>query len=84
MCELKRQFQRDCHFRADQRLREKFGPGKVRDRDGKVLYGSRLEAESELYMESDLHVSSHKRPCNYDVQEGKLFNYRGSPYSYPN
>ena len=33
--ELKRHFQRDCHFRADQRLREKIYPGKVRGRDGR-------------------------------------------------
>ena len=45
--ELKCHFQQDCHFRADQRFREKHCPGKVRGRDGRVLYGSRLEAESE-------------------------------------
>ena len=27
--ELKRHFQRDCHFRADQRFREKYCPGKI-------------------------------------------------------
>ena len=42
--ELKRHSQRDCHFRADQRLREKICAGKVRGRDGRVLYGSKLEA----------------------------------------
>ena len=57
--ELKRHFQRDCHFRADQRLREKICPGKYRGRDGKVLYGSRLEAEREVYMELDLPELSH-------------------------
>ena len=35
--ELRGHFQRDCHFRADQRLREKILPGKVRCRDGRVL-----------------------------------------------
>ena len=49
--ELKRHFQRDCRFRADQRFREKHCPGKNRGRDGRVLYGSRLEAEREIYME---------------------------------
>ena len=49
--ELKRHFQRDFHFWADQRLREKICPGKVRGRDGRILYGSRLEAEREVYME---------------------------------
>ena len=45
--ELKRPFQRDCHFRAQQRLREKICPGKVRGRDKRVLYGSGLEAERD-------------------------------------
>ena len=49
--ELKRHFQRDCHFRADQLFREKYCPGKFRGRDGRVLYGSKLEAEREIYME---------------------------------
>ena len=73
--ELKRHFQRDCHFRADQRLREKICPGKVRGRDGRVLYGSKLEAEREVYMELDLPQLSHKRPFYYDVLEGKPFTF---------
>ena len=83
--ELKRHLQRDCHFRADQRLREKICPGKVRGRDGRVLYGSKLEAERELYMELDLPNLSHKRPFYYDVLEKNVyFHYRGSQYSYRN
>ena len=39
--ELKCHFQRGCHFRADQRFRRKACPGKVRGRDGRVLYGSK-------------------------------------------
>ena len=35
--DLKRPFQRDCQFRAEQRLRKKICPGKVRGRDGRVL-----------------------------------------------
>ena len=35
--EVKRHFQRDCQFRADQRFREKYCPGKIRGRDGRVL-----------------------------------------------
>ena len=73
--ELKRHFQRDCHFRADQRLREKICPGKVRGRDGRVLHGSKLETERELYMELDLPDLSHKRPFYYDVLEGKPFTF---------
>ena len=33
---LERHFQRDCHFRADQRLSEKVCPSEVRGRDGRV------------------------------------------------
>ena len=60
--ELKRHFQRDCHFRADQRLKERVCPGKIRGCDGSVLYGSKLEAEREVYMELDLTDSSQKKP----------------------
>ena len=73
--ELKRHFQRHCHFRADERLSEMICPGKVRDRDGRVLYGSKLEAERELYMELDLPDLSHRRPLYYDVLEGKPFTF---------
>ena len=73
--ELKRHFQRDCLFRADQLLREKICPGKDRGRDGRVLYGSKLEAEREVYMELDLPELSHKRPLYYDVLEGKPFTF---------
>ena len=48
--ELKRHFQCDCHFRADERFREKHCPGKVRGRNGGMLYGSKLEAEREVYL----------------------------------
>ena len=41
-------------FLADQRFREKYCPGNVRSRDGRMLYGSRLEAELEFYMELDV------------------------------
>ena len=75
MYELKRQFQRDCHFRADQRFREKHCPGKVRGRDGRVLYGSRLEAEREVYMELDVPDLDFKRPFYYNVLEGKPFTF---------
>ena len=67
---LKRHFQWDCRFRADQRLVEKICPGKTRGRDGKLLHGSKLEAEREMYMELDLPDLSHKRPFYYDVLEG--------------
>ena len=73
--ELKRHFHWDCHFRVDQRLREKICPGKVLGSDGRVLYGSRLEAEREVYMELDLPELSHKRPFYYDVLEGKPFMF---------
>ena len=75
--ELKRPFQRDCHFRADQRFREKYCPGKVRGRDGRVLYGSRLEAERGIYMELDVPDLDIKRPFYYDVLEGRPFTFYG-------
>ena len=75
--ELKRHFQWNCHFRADQRFREKHCPGKVRGRDGKVLYGSRSEAERGVYMELDVPDLDFKRPFYYDVLEGKLFTFNG-------
>ena len=73
--ELKRHFLPDCHFRADQRLREKICPGKVRGRDRRVLYESELEAERELYMELDLPDILHNRPFYSDVLEGKTFTF---------
>ena len=73
--EVKRHFQRDCHSPADQRFREKYCPGKVRGRDGRVLYGSRLEEERECYMELDVPDLDFKRPFHYDVLEGKPFTF---------
>ena len=73
--QMKRLFQRVWHFRADQRLREKVCPGKIRGRDGRVLYGSRLEAEREVYMELDLPKLLHKRLFYYDVLESKPFTF---------
>ena len=60
--ELKRHFQTNCHFRADQRFREKYCTGKVRGCDGRVLYGSKLEAEREVYMELDVPDLDFKKP----------------------
>ena len=73
--ELKRHFQRNCHFRADQRFREKYCSWKVRGRDGRVLYGSRLEAEREVYMELDIPDLDFKRSFYYDMLEGKPFTF---------
>ena len=73
--ELKRHFQRDCHFRADQRFREKHCPGKVHGRVGRVLYGSKLEAQREVYMELDVPDLDFKRAFSYDLLEGKPFTF---------
>ena len=73
--ELKRKFQRDYHFRADQRFREKHCSGKVRGRDGRVVYGLKLEAELEIYMELDVPDLDFKRPFYYEVLEGKSFTF---------
>ena len=73
--ELKRHFQRDCHFRADHRFREEYCPGKVRGRDGRVLYGCKLEAEPDVYVVLDAPDLDLKRPFYYDVLEGKPFTF---------
>ena len=71
--ELKRHFRRDCHFRPDQRFREKYCLGKIRGRDGRVLYGAKPEVEPEVYKELDVPDLDFKRPFYYDVLEGKPF-----------
>ena len=71
--DLERHFQRDCYFRADQRFRERHCPGNVRGCDGRVMYGSKLEAEREVYMELDVPDLDFKRPFYYDKLEGKPF-----------
>ena len=73
--ELKRHFQREHHLRADQRFRARYHPSKVRGSDGRTLYGSKLEAEKELFMHLDVPELDHKRPFYYDVVEGKPFTF---------
>ena len=73
--DLQRRCQQDCHFRADQRFREKYCPGKVRGCDGRVFYHWRLEAEREFYMELDVTDLDFKRPFYYDVLAGKPFTF---------
>ena len=71
--ELKRHFQREHHLRADQRFRARYYPSEVRGSDGRTLYGSKLEAEKELFMHLDVPELDHKRPFYYDVVDGKPF-----------
>ena len=73
--ELRRHFQREHHLRADQRFRARYHPSKVRGSDGRTLYGSKLEAEKELFMHLDVPELDHKRPIYYDVVEGKPFSF---------
>ena len=73
--ELKREFQREDHFRADQRFRARYHPSKVRGSDGRTLYGSKLEAEKEFFMSLGAPELDHKRPFYQDVIEGKLFTF---------
>ena len=73
--ELKRHFQREHHLRADQRFRARYYPSKIRGSDGRTLYGSKLEAEKELFMHLDVPELDHKRPFYYDVVEGKPFTF---------
>ena len=73
--ELKRHFQREHPLRADQRFRAGYHPSKVRGSDGRTLYGSKLEAERQLFMHLDVPELDHKRPFYYDVVEGKPFTF---------
>ena len=68
---MKRQFQTACRILAGQRFREKYRPRKVCGRDGRVLYGWKLEAERDFYMELDVPDLDFQRPFYYDVLEGK-------------
>ena len=72
---LKRHFQREHHLRADQAFRARYHPSKVRGSDGRTLYGSKLEAEKELFMHLEVPELDHKRPFYYDVIEGKPFTF---------
>ena len=74
--ELKRHFQREHQLRADQRFRARYHPSKVRGSDGRTLYGSKLEAEKELFMYLDMPELDHKRPFYYDVVEEKPFTFK--------
>ena len=73
--ELKRYFQREHHLRADQRFRARYHPSKVRGSDGRTLYGSKLEAEKELFKHLNLPELDHKRPFDYGVVVGKPFTF---------
>ena len=73
--ELRHHFRRECHFWADQRCREKHCPRKIRGRYGRVLYGSKLEAEREFYMELNVPDLDFKRPFYHDVLEGRPFTF---------
>ena len=73
--ELKRHIQREHHLRADQRFRARYHPSKVRGSDGRTLYGSKLEAEKELFMHLDVPELDHKGLFYYDVVEGKPFTF---------
>ena len=48
---------------------------KVRGCDGRVLYGSKIEAEREVYMELDVPDLKFKRPFYNDVLEGNPFRF---------
>ena len=73
--ELKRHFQREHHLRAYQRFRARYHPSKVRGSEGLTLYGSKLEAEKELFMHLEVPELDQKRPFYYDVVEGKPFTF---------
>ena len=73
--ELKRHFQREHQLRADQRFGALCHPSKVRESDGRTLYGSKLEAEKELFLHLEVPKLDHKRQFYYDVVERKPFTF---------
>ena len=76
--ELKRHLQREHHLRADQRFRARYRPSKIQGSDGRTLYGSKLEAEKQLFMHLDVPELDYKRPFYYDVVEGKPFIFNSA------
>ena len=78
--ELKRHLQREHHLRADLRFRAWYHPSKVRGSDGRTLYGSKLEAEKELFMHLEVPELNHKRPFYYDIIEGKPFTFTSASW----
>ena len=62
LCQLRRHFQREHHLRADQRFRARYHSLKVLGSDGRTLYGSKLEAEKQLFMLLEVPELDHKRP----------------------
>ena len=73
--ELKRHFQWEHLLRADQRSRARYHPSKVHGSDGRTLYGTKMEAEKELYMHLEVPELNHKRAFYYDVIERKPFTF---------
>ena len=71
--ELKRHFQREHHLRADQRFRARYHPSKIGWSDGHTPYGSKFEAEKELFLHLDVPEVDRKCPFYYDVVEGRPF-----------
>ena len=73
--ELRRCFQQEYLLRLDQRSRERSFPKDVRGPDAHALYGERRENEKKLYIEYEVPELDNKRPCFYDVIEGKPFTF---------
>ena len=72
----KRHFQREEHLRADQRIRVRYHPSEVLGSDGPNLYGTKLEAEKELFMQLNIPDLDQQRPFNYDVIKRKLNTFK--------
>ena len=62
-------FQREQHLRASQQFRARYHLPNVRRSDGRRLYGTKLEAEKELFMHLDVPHLDQKRPFYNDVIE---------------
>ena len=55
---------------ADQRFRAQNHLSQVRGSDRQKIYGTKLDAEKELYMHLDVPDLDHREPFYYDVVKG--------------
>ena len=60
--EIKRRCQSKYHLRQDRRYRDRYFTDAVRRKDAHVLYGERLAAEREVYVDYVMPGKDHKRP----------------------
>ena len=60
--EVKSHLEREQHLKAGQRFRARYHTTKVRGSNGRTSYGSKLEAENDLFMHLDVPDLEYRRP----------------------